>query len=67
MTEEQVENKILKNNVSERTISDNRYAPILVKQIVFGLVSMILITVVTMALGVWEKKANTFVEYTEQQ
>ena len=39
-------NSILRNNVSERKISDERYAPMIVKSVVFGLITIILVGVV---------------------
>lgn len=54
----EIENVILKNNVKEREISDNRYAPALIKNIVFGLISLLLIAMVGTLTGVFDKKAD---------
>lgn len=58
INKDQAENMILKNNVSERTISDNKYAPSIVKTIVFGLVSAVLFAVIGTILGVFDKKVE---------
>jgi hypothetical protein len=41
MTDDQTENRILRNNVSERDISDSRYAMKIVETIVFGAIGLV--------------------------
>ena len=62
ITKDQTENMILKNNITERVISDNKYAPTLVKTIVFGLITAILFAVVGVVLGVFDKKVENIGE-----
>lgn len=50
--------EILENNVRERKISDEKYSPILVQKIVFGLITTIVVSVISIALGVFDKRVD---------
>lgn len=54
MNEDKLKIKILENNKNEREISDEKYAPIIVKTILFGIIG-------TLASGVFFAIANTII------
>lgn len=66
MSRIEIENAILKNNVQEREISDDKYAPMIIKSIVFGLIGLILVSVMGVIIGVFEKRVDNVFTISEE-
>lgn len=62
VNEDQMKNQILENNITERKISDDRYAPMLVKTIVYTFVGLILLTFVGILTGIVKTRSENIVQ-----